>query len=339
MRMRSPFLVVLMFLVAMSMLFAAGGQEEASTVSEQSYTLRLGHVTSADFPYHIAAEEFARLVNEGTGGKVKIDIFPNAQLGNEQVLTDSLILGTLDFSITNQAYTSSYVPEFGFLSVSYLFTSDQHVENVVLDPKFIDLMTSYVDKKKPGFTYLSTLPSGVRSIYSTVPLRSYADVQGYKIRIMPSEIETKVWNTLGTQSLSVPFGEVYSALQTELAEGAENTPSAYFTHKHYEVAPYFVKTEHQYLTANFLASNQTLNKLPEDFVKVIKDAAVKSCKVGADYAIASDAKVLDTLSKEGVTVIDIDKKPFVDAISPLHEKLAQEMNTIELLTMIRSKAQ
>jgi len=301
----------------------------------KSYKLRFGHVTPTDFAYHITAEKFAEQVAEKTGGKVKIAIFPNAQLGNEQVLTDSLILGTLDFSITNQAYTSSYVPQFGFLSVSYLFRDNSHVENAVFDEKFMGMLSKYTEEKNPGFFYLATLSSGVRSVYSTIPLKDFKDFSGYKIRIMPSEIETKVWKTLGTQPISVPFGEVYSALQTKLAQGAENTPSAYFTAKHYEVAKNYVLTEHQYLTANILVSKKLFNGLSEEYRKIIKQAAFDACRFGSRYAAESDAKILKIIGKEGITILKVDKTPFIGAISPLHQQIAEEMKCQDLYSRIK----
>lgn len=305
---------------------------------EKTFKLRLGHSTATDFPYHIAAVEFCERVKEGTDGNVIVNIFPNAQLGNEQVMADSLVFGTLDFALINQAYASSYVQPFGFLSTSYLFENEQHVNDVVLDPDYLAIMKAYVNEKQPGFEFLGTIPSGVRSVYSTVPLRSLDDFRGFKIRIMPSKIETMVWKALGTQSVSVPLGEVYSALQTELAKGAENTPSLYNTAKHFEVAPYYIKTEHQFLTVNLFASQSIMKKLPEEYIQVIQDAAVAACRKGSVFAEASDAKTLEQLSSDsGVTVIEVDKAPFMEAVKPLHATIAEDLGAQRLMEFIATK--
>jgi tripartite ATP-independent transporter DctP family solute receptor len=311
----------------------SGMQVEAAATA--NYNLRFGHVTATDFVYHIAAEQFAKQVAEKSSGKINIAIFPNSQLGNEQTLADSLTLGTLDFAIVNQAYTSSYVPQFGFLSVSYLFADNSHVERVMFDQQFVGMLNKFTENKNPGFVYLATLPSGVRSIYSTIPIKAFDELKGYKLRIMPSEIESKVWKTLGTQPVSVPYGEVYSALQSKLAQGAENTPSAYYTAKHNEVAKYYVLTEHQYLTANILASKKLMSSMPAEYVMIIRQAALDACKAGSKYAVESDAKVLETLGKEGVNVSPIDKSPFIKAISPLHQQIAADMKCQDLYMRIK----
>lgn len=325
-------------LVALSIVGFEIAAREVSSRGEV-IQLRLAHATPTDFPYQAAAETFANYIDRNSDGTLTVDIYPNGQLGSEQVCLDSLVLGTLDLAIINQAYTSSHVKPFGFLGLAYLFESPDHVRRTVFDSDFLELLNRYITEQDPGFALLATLPCGARSLYTTRPVNQFEDLRNMKLRIMPSEIETRVWRAFGAQGISVPFGDVYSALQTDLAEGAENTPSAYAMSRHHEVAPYFTLTRHQHLTANLLVSENTLRSLSPKQKMLLRAAAIEAARAAADASEASDRRILEELEQEGrVLPREIDTAPFLEAILPLHFDIASELGARDLLTLIQSKA-
>lgn len=143
-------------------------------------------------------------------------------------MLDSLSMGTLDFSISSTSNASAHIPEFGMLSVSYLFDNKNQLAKAATDSAIVKRYQDLVAAKKLGMQMLTFMPNGLRNLYTTKPVKSIQDIQGMKVRVMPSPIERlQVWSALGTKPTSVPFSDVYTALQTDLVNGAENTVSSF----------------------------------------------------------------------------------------------------------------
>ena len=143
---------------------------------------------------------------------------------------------TLDFLMANGANTAAIVPELGFLGVCYLFDDEEHIAHVADDEQIFDMYTEMIDAKNLNIKLLNLMGNGMRHLYTTTPVENLDDLKGMKIRVMPSAVDTEVWNTLGANATTVAFSEVYSALQTHMVDGAENTFSSYAASKHNEVA-------------------------------------------------------------------------------------------------------
>lgn len=326
---------------------AAGTSSSAAeTVSETSsaaddekndakYTFRMGHSQAPDHPFHDTCEYFADLVSEKTNGNVRIDIFPNGQLGDEATMLESCSMGTLDFLMANGANTAALVPELGFMGVCYLFDNVEHIEKVADDQQIFDAYTEIVDSKNLNIKLLNIMGNGMRYLYTTKPVESLEDLKGMKIRVMPSAVDTEVWNTLGANATTVAFSEVYSALQTHMVDGAENTFSSYAASKHNEVAPYVTLTEHQWLVTELWASDQALSGLPEEYVEIIYEAARETASYSLEHQLEVDEEYRKQLEAEGVEFINIDVAPWRDKITPLHEGVAEELGCIDILTRIR----
>jgi tripartite ATP-independent transporter DctP family solute receptor len=312
------------------------GQSDNSGGDKPEFVLKFGHDQASEHAYHQAAVWFAEEVNKRTDGRVKIDVFPNAQLGEESTMLDSLKMGTLDFCISSTSNASSHVPQMGLLSTSYLFNDADHLYKVATDPDIINKFDKLVSEKNLGFKLVTFLPNGLRSLYATREIKGIDDVQGMKVRVMSSPIETKVWAAIGSKPTTVPFNEVYTALQTNLVEGAENTPSSYLTAKHYEVAPYFIETGHEWLMSEVWISNKTWEKLPEDIRKIIMETGAEMARYGLDKQLENDAKAMEELtSKYGVKDIKVDVAPFRDRVKPLHEQIAKELGSEDVLARIQ----
>lgn len=333
-------LSVIALLVLSMTACSSGGSKQSNggngSEGKSTYVLKFGHDQAPDHAYNQAAKWFADEVNKRTNGRVQIKVFPNAQLGEESTMLDSLKMGTLDFCITSTSNASSHVPQMGLLSASYLFNSAEHLYKVATDPMIIDKYDKMVSDKNLGFKLVTFLPNGVRSLYSTHEVKSIQDVQGMKVRVMSSPIETAVWEALGTKPTTVPFNEVYTALQTNLVEAAENTPSSYLTAKHYEVAPYFIETQHEWMMSEVWISNKTWDKLPEDIRQIIMQTGAEMAKYGQDKQLENDKKAIEELtSKHGVKDIKVDLAPFREKVAPLHDKIAKELGAEDVLARIR----
>ncbi|MGE8943956.1 TRAP transporter substrate-binding protein [Leptospira interrogans] len=307
-------------------------------VAQQKITLRLGHDQVTGHTYHSTAQHFAKRLSEESGGEITVRIFPGAQLGTETSMLDGLKSGNIDMSVSTTANASSFVKKYGILSVSYLFADENHFQRALNDPEFLKLFDAMTDEIKPGFRRVGLITPGARHYYSNKgPVASIADLQQIKMRVMASPVESKVWGALGTSPLAIPFGDLYTGMQTGLIQSAENSPGSYGLNKHYEVAQYFSLTGHQWPISGIFMSDITWNKLSDKHKAAVMKVAGEISTFAVKDAVESDAKVLkDMQEKNGVKVNKVDTAPFVEKLSVLQDEVAKELGTTDMLARVRA---
>lgn len=320
-------------------LMIAGGVSVSGTAQAADFVFKIGHDQPENHPYQNFALKFAEEVKKGTNGKVEIDIFPGAQLGSESAMTDSVRMGTLDFVISTTGNSSSLLPRMGLMGMPFMYESGEHALAVAKDEKLLKYYQSIAHDAGVGVELLAFAASGPRHVYSTVPIKSIADLKGLKIRTQTSPVEVGVWKALGAIPTSMPFAEIYTALQTGLVKAAENCPTSYVINKHNEVAPYYVKTENSWMMHPILASEMSLKKVDAKTRQVFYDAAKVAAQAIYDAQKVSDDKFLKEGIKGGVKWAEtIDRKPFMDIVIPIQNKFAQEYKTQDALAMVRALA-
>lgn len=299
--------------------------------------LRLGHDQVQEHTYHRTAEFFADRVAELSDDRIEVSVFPGATLGTETSMLSEVIDGNIDFSFSTTANASSFVPRFGLLSVSYLFSGPDHFARVATDEQFNSLLDEVIAEQDPGFIRVATLTPGGRNVYNNVgPIESPEDIQGMKLRVMASPIESQVWGSLGAQPVAIPFGEVYTAMQTGLVEAAENSPGSYFLNKHNEVAPYYSLTGHQFPFTLMFMSEQTAEELSDEDMEIIRQAGREASEFNVKDSVESDQQILEEIQeKYGVKVNQPDTAAFIEELTPLQDQVAEESETEALLERIR----
>lgn len=300
-------------------------------------TLRLGHDQVKQHTYNATAEYFADRVEELSGGELEVQIFPSATLGTETSMLQQVADGNIAMSISTTANASSFVPQFGILSVSYLFENADHFRRAVADETFNSLIDEMIAAADPGFIRVATITPGARSMYNTVgPIEGLDDMAGKKMRVMASPVESEVWSALGTLPVAIPFGDVYTGMQTGLVQAAENSPGSYILNKHNEVAPYFSVTEHQWPISLIFMNTEAFESLPQEQQEAIMQAGRDASVFGVDNAIEGDNKLLGEMAeKYGVTVNRLDTAPLVAAVAGLQDATAEKLGTTEILARIR----
>ena len=301
-------------------------------------TLRLGHNQVEEHTYHVTAQYFADKVEEISGGDVQINIIPNGALGQEASLLQSVASGNLDMSISTAANASGFVPELGFLSVSYLFADGDHFTRTISDDDFNASLDSMIENRDPGFQRVATMTPGARSVYTTFgPVESLDDIEGEKIRVMSSPVESQVWSRLGALPVAIPFGDIYTGMQTGLIVAAENSPGSYALNKHNEVAPYFSVTEHQWPISLIFVSDAAWERLDEDQRAAVTEAGRVTAEFAATSTIESDNALLESMSvKYGVKVNRPDTAPFRERLLDFQDAKAEELDVIPVLERIRA---
>jgi tripartite ATP-independent transporter DctP family solute receptor len=299
--------------------------------------LRAGHDQPVGSMYDEGHKMFKKLVEERSGGKISVDIFPAAQLGSEVAMMEGLRLGTIDVICANAPNAATVFPELGLFSVAYLFKDIPHFERVVSDPKFIKRFDEIVASKNVGIRVLGFYAAGVRNVYSRKgAIASPDDFRGIKIRVQNNPVEVKVWKAFGAIPTPMNFGEVYQALQSGVIDAAENGLAVIESNKHYEAAKFISETEHQRNLSTLYINEKKLASLAPDLQKIVidagREAAVHERKKDAEFVAAAAGR----LKERGALLSKPDKTKFIALIAPIQTEVAQELKVADLLEIVRS---
>ncbi|MDR1625452.1 MAG: TRAP transporter substrate-binding protein [Spirochaetia bacterium] len=321
--MKRIILVTLCCVFAFSGMVFAGGASEGGGGAAQKMNLRYGELNPAEHPITKGGYEFARLVSEGTQGRISIEIFPSSQLGNEREQMQSAQQGALDFFRANSGAMLDFgVKEMAIIALPFIFNSRDHMWKVLNGPigqKIMDAST----ERGTRMISLAFFDDGARHIFTTKkPVRKLGDVKGMKLRVPQNEIFMEMISALGGSPTPISYGELYSSLQTGVVDGAENTIAGYASNAFYEPAPYITLDRHMSPPGLVIASQITWEQRLGDadrqlMTKAIKQASDKVTK----ETVAFEDTAIDDLKKKNVTVIEIsDVADWQKAVLPLYTK-------------------
>lgn len=304
--------------------------------ANNTIVLKAGHNGTTDYPYHLGLEYMAKEVAEKTNGRVKIQIYPNAQLGDQRQMVEGLRLGTIDMCITATSDLAQFVPETDVLNLPFIFKDLQHSYRA-MDGEVGKRIEKLVEKKA-NLKVLGWWSAGVRSIFnSQKPIYKPEDLKGMKIRTMPNKTDMEAFNALGAIATAIPYSELYTALQQGVVQAAENDPISFEQQKFYEICTYYSLTEH-YIngsTRPLLISMHTWKKLPKDVQNIIVTAGQNATDYERKVFEELSAKAMKELEAKGVKINKVDNEPFRKNMVKLWEKVGErspEMKTlIELL--------
>ena len=289
--------------------------------------------------YGIAADIFDAKLKELSGGKMSIDQFPGAQLGQEPVMLQKIRSGDIDFVITSTANASTVAPQAGVLSLHFIFRDQKHLASTIGDPNVSKAFREMVKESVQGAQVLALMTMGMRNMYSKKEIKSVDDVKGQKIRVQATKTEDTHFPAYGAQTVHMPFGEVYTSLQTGVVNVAENGINVYMANKHYEVAPILSLTEHEANNNCIWVSDKTWNSLSDQEKQWVQAAADEVAKTEPAKALQLEADSAEKLKKMGVKVVDgVDKSGFSKAAQPIQDELAKELgpHAVKILELVRN---
>ncbi|HZS32045.1 MAG TPA: TRAP transporter substrate-binding protein [Methylomirabilota bacterium] len=288
--------------------------------------------------YGIAADIFDAKLKELSGGKLGINQFPGAQLGQEPVMLQKLRAGDIDFIITSTANAASVAPEAGVFSLHYIFRDEEHLKKVLANPQIVDAFRGMIADSVKGAHVLALMTMGFRNMYSKKEIRSIDDIKGMKVRVQATMTEDTHFPAYGAQTVHMPFGEVYTSLQTGVVNVAENGVNVYLANKHYEVAPIMSMTEHEANNNAIWVSEKTWNSLSDQEKQWVQAAAAEVGRVEPAKALALERESATKLKSMGVKIVDgVDKSGFMKAAQPVQDKIAKELgpHAVKLLQLVR----
>ena len=276
--------------------------------------------------YSVAGDLFADKLKELSKGTMIVDQYPGAQLGQEPQLLQLVKSGDIEFAIISSANTATISPQAGVMSLHFLFRNDAHVIKALADPQVFDAIKTMIDDTAQGLHVIGTGSQGVRHIYSKKEIHNVGDLKGVKVRVQATATEDTMFPAYGAQTVHMPFGSVYTSLQTGVVDAAENSINVYLVNKHYEVAPVLSITEHEANNALLFVSDKLWQSLSAEQKGWVQAAANEVSAKEPQKAFELERSALTKLKSFGVKVVeDVDKKSFTAIADPYLDKLAKEL--------------
>ncbi len=276
--------------------------------------------------YGFAGDVFEQKIAELSNGTMQVNQFPGAQLGQEPVMLQKLRSGDIDFIITSSANGATLSPELGVMSLHYLFRDEDHLAKAVASPELNEAIKQMVADTVDGAHVLTLMTLGFRNIYSKEEVTSVDDLQGKKIRVQATKTEDTHFPAYGAQPVHMPFGEVYTSLQTGVVDMAENGVNVYLSNKHYEVAPVMSFTQHEANNNLLWVSDKTWQSLSDEQKAWVEEAAAEVGRLEPPHALKLEQESAEKLKGIGVKIVeDVDKSGFVAAAQPIQDQLAKEL--------------
>lgn len=285
-------------------------------------------------PVHKAMEFMAESVVKNSGGKLTVKIYPNGQLGSERESIELLQIGSMAMTKVSASVMESFAPNFKVYSLPYIFNGQEHYYKI-LDGKIGEEMLDQGSKYwLKGLAYYD---AGSRSFYSVnKPILKPEDLKGLQIRVQPSPTSMNMIKAFGGSPTPISWGELYTALQQGVVDGAENNPPSFYTSRHYEVAKFYSLNEHTMVPDILLISTKIWDNLSEEEQQWLQSAADESEVVERKLWKEAEQKALQVVKKAGVQVIYPDKKPFAALVEPLYESYKNEPEVYKLIREIKA---
>ncbi len=300
--------------IAITTSLGVAGVASAQTV------IKAADVHPAGYPTVAAVESMGKKIEAATQGRIKFQMFPGSVLGGEKEMIEQTQVGAIQLLRTSLGPVGPVVPEVNIFNMPFVFRSIAHMRNVIDGPIGQELLDK-ISASPAKMVGLAWMDGGSRSLYTKKPVRSIADLKGQKIRMMGNPLFVDTMNAMGGNGISMGYGEVFSALQTGVIDGAENNPPSLYTANHYKAgAKYYTQTNHLIIPEILVMSKAAYDKLSDAdkamFKKYGREAQMEQRalwdKAVADYS--------GKLKAEGVEFITIDNKQFYDATAPVRAK-------------------
>ena len=276
--------------------------------------------------YGILGDIFSDKLKELSKGTMLIDQYPGAQLGQEPQVLQLVKSGDIEFCISSSANAATLSPQAGVMSMHFLFRSEAHLIKAIADPKVSEAVKAMIAETVQGTHVIALSTLGLRNMYSKREIKKVEDMKGLKVRVQATPTEDTMFPAYGAQIVHMPFGSVYTSLQTGVVDVAENGVNVYLANKHYEVAPVLSMTEHEANNSLVWVSDKVWNALTPEQQKWVQGAADEVNKNQPAKAIELEHQSQDKLRAIGVKVVtDVDKSGFTAISDPYLDKLAKEL--------------
>ena len=296
----------------------------ASGAAAQEVSLNVGHVLDLKHPVHLAGLKASEDAAKRSSGRLKLNIFPASQLGSDREMLTNTQSGTIAGMIEATTKLVTFVPQFGVLDLPYLATTREQAFRFLDSPVVAEELIKRADAA--GFHIVGFWEVTLRNVYTrTKVINSANDLKGLKMRVIPSPSFVTLFRALGTNPTPMPFGELYTALQQGVVDGAENDIVTYQGVKHFEVAKHLAITNHMMLINAFFLNTGVWNRIPKDLQKILQDVSAEGRRNVNEARDEREKSVLAELKAAGVSVTTPDLKPFVATGRSTYKEFEQKL--------------
>lgn len=298
--------------------------------------VKLAHGLDMSHPVHRAMELMARRVTELSGGAMRIDIYPSEQLGTERQALELLQIGSLGMTKVSAAVLENFAPPFKALGVPYVFRDEAHQFAVLDGPVGQSLLEGLVPARLRGLTFYD---AGSRSFYTTDrPVRVPGDLAGLKIRTQESPTAIRMVEALGGSATPIAWGELYTALQQGVVDGAENNPPSFHLSRHYEVARFYSLNEHTRVPDVLLIGTRAWDRLSPQERAWLRQAVAESVTYQRELWREATERAIEEVVRAGVQVLRPDPEPFATRVADMQEAYVGEPEVYRVIQEIRAAA-
>lgn len=301
---------------------------------DRKTSLKLAHGLDVNHPVHKGMEYMARLVAEKSGGKMEIEIYPGGQLGSERQNLELLQIGSLGMTKVSASVMENFAPSLKVFSLPYIFHDKEHGYAVLDGPIGKNLLLQSQDFWLRGLTFFD---AGNRSFYTKEKqVNTPEDLKGMKIRVQESQTSMNMIKAMGGAPTPISWGELYTALQQGVVDGAENNPPSFFLSRHYEVCKYYTINEHTSVPDILVIGTTAWNRLTPQEQQWLEEAAGEATEYQRKLWETAEKEALDAVKAAGVEVTYPDKEPFAKSVEALYETYMEDREVFDLIQEIRN---
>lgn len=293
-------------------------QAGINQIASRATVLKLAHSLNQQHPVHLAMVHMAERLEEISGGAVKMEIFSDGQLGGETQCIEQLQRGSLDLTKASTSPMESFVPAMAVFSLPYIFLDETQFWKVLESPIGKEMLVAGSERGLRGLCYYD---AGARSFYSTKkPVLEPADLKGMKIRVQKSPTAMAMIQAFGGSPTPIPWGELYSALQQGVVDGAENNLPSFYSSRHFEVCKHLSLNEHTRVPDILLMSQKRWESLPANIQGWVQQAADESCAFERELWAKSTEECAAKVQEAGVTIYHPDKTKFAACCDEMYKE-------------------
>ncbi len=298
-------------------------------------TIKLAHSLDVSHPVHKAMVYMADRVDEKSDGKMRVDIYPGGQLGNERELIELIQIGSLAMTKVSTAPLEGFIPDMKIFGMPYLFENDEHRWSILNGEIGKSLLRSGETFFLKGMCYYD---AGSRSFYTKdKPIDNPSDLKGLKIRVQKSQTSINMVKSLGGAATPIPWGELYTSLQQGVVDGAENNPPSFYLSKHYEVCKFFSLDEHTSIPDVLIMSTFIWNSLTTIEKDWLQSSIDESAEYQRDLWKIATQTALKNIQNAGVKVLYPDKNLFQESVQSMYGNYRDE-SFYRLIKIIKERA-
>ena len=297
----------------------------ATAATAQTHHYKFAYDQPKNTGYGIVGDLFESKLKELSKGTMLIDQYPGAQLGQEPQVLQLVKAGDIEFCISSSANAATVAPESGVMSLHFLFRSEDHLKKAMADAAVVKAVRDMIEETVKGSHVIGLATLGLRSLYSKREIRKIEDIKGVKVRVQATPTEDTMFPAYGAQTVHMPFGNVYTSLQTGVVDAAENGVNVYLVNKHYEVAPILSMSEHEANNSLIWVSDKLWSSLSAEQKGWVQAAADEVNKTQPARALELEHQSATKLKSIGVKIVDVDKSDFIAVAKPYLEKMSHDL--------------